>query len=408
MRFCTNCVMPDTRPDLDFDEAGVCDACRASQRKYGTGGQEGVDWAARKREFDELIARYRSDDPTKWDCLIGVSGGKDSTYQVYVAKEMYGLRPLCLCLEPTLPTEIGRKNLENLRRMGVDLFHVKQDPIVYEKLILEGFRRVGDPEWANHMAIWSLPFRFAAAFDVPLILWGESPQAEYGGYHRVQEKNMREMDEDWLNDFGCLNGLRPEDMVDDENGITLADMKLYRMPPKEALAKVGGNKGCLALFIGHFLEWNVPRHLEIIEARGWSRRTGRNAVTYTDYEGLDCYSMQIHDYLKYCKFGYSRATDDASRDVRDGRIARDAAVRLAERYDGGYPKELVERFCAHFGMSREEFDAISDNFTNPAIFEMAGGRFRRDLDGSLVLMEAVRSARREPWRDWGLERPAAE
>jgi N-acetyl sugar amidotransferase len=399
--------MPDTRPDLDFDEAGVCDACLASQRKYGHHG-EAIDWAAKRREFEDLIETYRSDDPMKYDCLIGVSGGKDSTYQVHVAKEEFGLRPLCLCIEPTLPTEIGRRNLDTLNRMGVDLYHIKRDPIVYDKLILEGFRRVGDPEWANHMAIWSLPFRFAVAFDISLILWGESPQMEYGGYHRVQDKNMREMDEDWLNDFGCLNGLRPEDMVSEELGIAIEDMKLYRMPPKEDLAKVGGNKGCCAAFIGHFLEWNVPKHLEIIEQYGWSHRVGRNEVTYTDYEGLDCYSMQIHDYLKYCKFGFSRGTDDACRDIRNGVIDRAQGVRLVERYDGGYPKELVERFCNHFDMTREEFDSISDGFTNPAIFEMADGKFVRDIDGSLVMRPEVREARRSPWPDWGLERPAAE
>ncbi len=395
MRFCTNCVMPDTRPDLDFDGDGVCDACRASQRKYGAHG-EPIDWPAREREFRDLIETYKSPDPLKYDCIVPVSGGKDSTYQTWLVKEKYGLRPLAICFEPTLPTEIGRRNLDNLNRMGVDLIHFKRNPLVYEKLVLESFRRVGDMEWPNHQGIWSLPYRFAVAFDIPLIVWGESPQMEYGGYHRVQEKNMRQLDEDWLNDFGCLNGLRPEDMVDEANGITLSDMTPYVMPPKEELARVGGNKGCTGLFIGYFFEWNVPKHLEIIEKLGWSRRLGRNEVTFTDYEGLDCYSMQLHDYLKYCKFGYSRATDDACRDVRDDVIGRDQAVRLAERYDGGYPKELVERFCAHFDMDQAEFDAISDTFTNPAIFEAENGRFARDLDGSLVMKPEVGAARRDP------------
>ncbi len=407
MLFCTNCVMPDSRPDLDFDENGICDACRASQRKYGK-HVESIDWDDRREQFEKLIESCRSNDTMKYDCLIGVSGGKDSTYQVYVAKEVFGLNPLCLCIEPTLPTPIGRENLSNISRMGVDLIHFKQNPVVYEKLILEGFRRVGDPEWANHMAIWSLPFRMAVAHDVPLILWGESPQMEYGGFHRVQEKNMREMDEDWLNDFGCLNGLRPEDLVGGELGITLEDMKPYRMPSKERLRKVGGNRGCVAAFIGYFLEWNVPKNLEIIEARGWQRRIGRNEITYTDYEGLDCYSMQIHDYLKFCKFGYGRATDDACRDIRDGGATREQGVRLAARYDGGYPKELIERFCNHFHLTQQEFDEICDSFTNPAIFEMKDGSFLRDIDGSLVMRQEIHAARDNPWVGWGTTRPGSE
>ncbi len=399
MRFCTNCVIPDTRPDLDFDPYGVCDACRAAQSKYGTHG-EAIDWGLRRQEFEGLIQRYRNEDSTKYDCIVPVSGGKDSTFQTYLVKEVFGLKPLCLCFEPTLPTEVGRLNLDMLNRMGVDLFHIKRDPKVYETLVLEGFRSVGDPEWANHMAIWSLPFRFSVAFDIPLIMWGESPQMEYGGFRRVQEKNLRQMDEDWLNDFGCLNGLRPEDMVGPHTGLTLADMNLYRMPSHEVLAKVGGNKGCVGLFLGYFFEWNVPKHLKIIDQYGWCRREGRGETTYTDYESLDCHSMQIHDYLKYCKFGFGRATDDACRDVRNGLIDRDEAVRLVERHDGVYPKGNVERFCGHFDMTQEEFDAICDSFTNPAIFEMDEDGFRRDADVSLVMKPEWRERRREPLLDW--------
>ena len=161
---------------------------------------------------------------------------------------------------------------------------------------------------------------------------------EYGGFRRVREKNMRQLDEDWINDFGCLNGLRPEDMVGDTTGIEMSDMIPYIMPTKEQLAVVGGNKGCIGVFIGYYFKWDVPKHLEIIEQHGWRRRAGRHEQTYTDFEGLDCYSMHLHDYLKYCKFGFGRASDDATRDLRNGLIDRPQAVRLAERYDGKYPR----------------------------------------------------------------------
>ena len=118
--------------------------------------------------------------------------------------------------------------------------------------------------------------------------------------------------------------------------------------------------------------------------------------------------MQIHDYLKYCKFGYGRATDDACRDVRNGNITRQEAVRLASRYDGGYPKELIERFCVHFKMDQSEFDEICDSFTNPALFEMSGGKFIRDSDGSLVLRPEITAAREDPLIGWGAVTPKAE
>lgn len=399
MRFCTKCVTPDTRPDLRFDEEGVCDACRSFERKYGI-CENSIDWDQRRKEFEQLIEKYRQKDPLKYDCLIPVSGGKDSHLTMYYAKVVYGLNPLCVCFEPTLPTEIGRRNLDNINKLGVDLIHFKRNPIVYDKLILEGFKRVGDMEWANHMGIWSVPVHFAIKFDIPLILWGESPQMEYGGAETVSEINKRVFDEDWLNDYGCLNGLRPQDMVSEELGISLSDLKLYVYPTKEEVAKWGG----VGVFMGYYFKWNVPENFKIIESIGWTRRTGRIEISYTDHEKLDCLSMNLHDYLKYVKYGYGRATDSASYDIRNGVIDRKQGVRLVERYDGKYPKECVERFCEHFKMTKKEFDEICEGFTNKALFERKDGELVRDIDGSLVMKEKYIELRRNPWQSWEVRR----
>ena len=391
MRFCTRCVMPDTRPDLRFDGQGVCDACRSYEKKHGRHAQS-IDWGARRREFEALIEKKRPRDPLKYDCLIPVSGGKDSHLSLHYAKEVYGLNPLCVCFEPTLPTEIGRQNLANVSRLGVDLIHFKRNPLVYDRLILEGFRRVGDMEWANHMGIWSVPVHFAIKFSIPLIFWGESPQMEYGGAETVSEINKRVFNEDWLNDYGCLNGLRPQDMVDPQNGLTLSDLKMYIYPSKDEVARWGG----MGVFLGYYFKWNAPRNLELIRKIGWRPRRGRIEVSYTDHEKLDCQSMNLHDYLKFVKYGYGRATDSACLDIRNGVIDRAQGVRLAEKYDGRYPKECVERFCEHFRMSQAEFDAICDEFTNKALFVARDGRFARDIDGSLVMKEKYLALRRHP------------
>lgn len=387
MKFCTKCVMPDTRPDMRFDDQGVCDACRSFESKH-----ESIDWDARRREFEELLGKHGNKDPTKYDCLIPVSGGKDSHLTLHYAKEVYGLNPLCVCFEPTLPTEIGRRNLANISRLGVDLIHFKQNRIVYKKLIMEGFKRVGDMEWANHMGIWSVPVHFAVKFDIPFIFWGECPQMEYGGAETVSEINKKQFDEDWLNDYGCLNGLRPQDMVDEKNGITLKDLKMYVYPSREAIGSWGGR----GVFIGYYFKWNNAQNLGIVEKMGFQRREGRIEVSYTDYEKLDCLSINLHDYLKYLKFGYGRATDSACIEVRNGVISRDEAVRLAEVYDGRYPKECVERFCEEFGIGIDEFDALCAPFTNRALFELIGNSLKRDIDGSLVLKQKVVEKRRAP------------
>lgn len=397
MRYCVKCVMPDTRPDLRFDSEGVCDACRSFEKKY-IKDERGIDWGVRKKEFEELIEKHRQSDPLKYDCLIPVSGGKDSHLTLYYAKVVYGLKPLCVCFEPTLPTEIGRKNLENIGRLGVDLIHFKRNPIIYDKLILEGFRRVGDMEWANHMGIWSVPVHFAIKFDIHIILWGESPQMEYGGAETVSTINRRIFNEDWLNDYGCLNGLRPQDMVNEDLGISLSDLKLYVYPTKDDVARWGG----AGVFLGYYFKWNSPEKLKLIEDIGWRRRSGRIEVSYTDYEKLDCLSMNLHDYLKYCKYGYGRATDSACIDIRNGVISREQGVRLVERYDGGYPKECVERFCEHFKIPRYEFDMICNSFTNKALFEMNDNGFVRDIDGSYIMKNKYWDLRRHPMESWKL------
>ena len=156
---------------------------------------ESIDWNERKIEFEKLLNKLSSKDESKYDCVIPVSGGKDSHLTLYYAKIIYGLNPLCICFEPTLPTDIGRRNLENISNLGVYVIHFKQNPIIYKKLILEGFKRVGDMEWANHMGIWSVPVHFAIKFNIPFIFWGESPQMEYGGSQTVSEINKVEFDE---------------------------------------------------------------------------------------------------------------------------------------------------------------------------------------------------------------------
>lgn len=386
MKYCSNCLMPDTRPDLYFDENGICDACHSFTQK------DIINWNERKKEFEKLISNLKDKNPENYDCLIPVSGGKDSHFTLYLAKHVYGLNPLCIAFSPTLPTEIGKENLENISNLGVDVIHFKQNPIVYKKMIMEGFRRIGDMEWANHMGIWSVPVHFAIKFNIPYIFWGESPQMEYGGAQTVSEINKSIFNEDWLNDYGCLNGLRPQDMIDHENGITLEDLKLYTYPSKKEVSDWGG-KG---IFMGYFFKWNTAENLKTIESIGFKRRKGRIEISYTDYEKLDCLSMNLHDYLKYLKFGYGRATDSASIDIRNGIISREEGVRLVERYEGVYPKEAVEEFCKEFSITKIEFDNICKPFINSALFEKKGNKFLTDIDGSLILKDKFISKRRNP------------
>ena len=163
MKFCKKCVYPETKPDLTFDSDGICDACRSAQLK------EKINWRDREKEFGKLVEKFRNKSGNNYDCVIPVSGGKDSHYQTYVCKVKYGLNPLLVSFEPTPLSRLGEKNLLNISKsFGCDLVHFRKNPNVYVKLAKIAFERVGDHSWPNHVGIYTTPTRIAMNFHIPL------------------------------------------------------------------------------------------------------------------------------------------------------------------------------------------------------------------------------------------------
>ncbi len=376
MKFCTKCVMPDTKPELTLDEEGVCDACRSHEKK-----RTDIDWIEREKEFLEIVSQNKKN--RGYDCLVPVSGGKDSTFQTMKVLEL-GLKPLCVCFEPTVATELGKQNLDNLQNLGVDLILVKKDPETYRKMVLEGLRVVGDNEWPDHVGIFTVPVHFAVKFNIPLIVWGENSQFEYGG--PATSRDNRFLNRRWLEEFGGLLGYRVEDMIG-VDGITEKDLYLYEYPTDEEVEEVG----VTGVFLGYYFPWDTRRQTEKVIANGFRTAARHIETTYTNFENLDCHSMTVHDYLKFIKYGFGRATDHACLDIRNGDITREEGVRLVQKYDGRYPHEAVKEFCDWARISQEEFDLTIDAFTNRKIFEVDDrGQLKKDIDGSLVLKPEYR------------------
>jgi N-acetyl sugar amidotransferase len=165
IKYCSKCLFPETKPDLSFNDDGICSACLAAEEK-----NKGIDWKQREKEFYEIIEYYKQPiGKVGYDCLIPVSGGKDSTYQAYFMKEVCGMNPLCVCFETTAVTDLGQKNLDNLSKMGMDVIHFKKNSQVYKKMVVESFKRIGDEMWPNHIGIFTIPVMFAVKFNIPLI-----------------------------------------------------------------------------------------------------------------------------------------------------------------------------------------------------------------------------------------------
>ena len=372
MRYCTRCVMPETKPDIFFDDAGVCSACRNFEQRAE------IDWTARAEKLREVTERYRSADRSNYDCIIPASGGKDSTYQVITALKL-GLNPLVVTATTDKLTALGRHNLDNIQRLGVDHIEFSTNPVVRRKINRLALEQVGDISWPEHVAIFTIPVRVAAAYKIPLIIWGESPQNEYGGPATAAHDPY--VSRAWLEEFGGLLGLRVSDLVG-QDGIERQHLVPYTYPSDEELSAAG----VTGMFLGYFVPWDGWGNALIAQGHGFKTYDRYVEGSLANYENLDNAQTGIHDYFKYLKFGFGRATDLACMHLRRGRLTRDQAVDLARMHDGRYPESYLghqlDDLLAEIDMTREAFDRICDRFTNKRLFQTnRHGELLRDPDG---------------------------
>lgn len=366
MKYCIRCLYPDTKPDLSFNFAGVCSACQS----YDDRAQ--IDWSQREKEFKE-ICRGLIADKYQYHCIIPVSGGKDSTYQVVKALE-YGLNPLCVTATTDHLSDIGAANLRNISALGVDHISVSVNSKLRRKINAYTLREVGDISWAEHVTIFTVPVRIALRFDIPLIIWGENPQNEYGGPSQ-EAQQARKLDQRWLEEFGGLNGLRVSDLI--ELGIgTDKELKLYTYPDVSRQTVSG-------MFLGQFFPWDGAQNAIVASNNGFKTWYGPVEGTGYDYENLDNLQTGIHDYFKYLKFGFGRCTDMVNNHIRRRNITRDEGKEMVLLYDGRYPSTYLgvslEEILEPLKITIEEFIDICNIFANKKLFSAERGKIPRAL-----------------------------
>jgi N-acetyl sugar amidotransferase len=356
--YCRRCLIPETKPDILFDDEGVCSACRHYERRAE------VDWDRRRAELARILDRFRSEDGTTYDCVIGVSGGKDSTTQVLRMLEL-GMNPLCVTATTDELSAIGRRNIENLKSLGVDFVEYTTNPKARRRINRLALQQIGDISWPEHVTIFTLPVRIAVQMNIKLIVWGENPQNEYGGPAAAAVDNT--LTRRWLEEFGGLLGLRVSDLVG-QDGIEARHLIPYTYPSDEELARVG----VTGVFLGYYLPWDGLQNAIFAQAYGMETYPGMIEGSLCNYENLDNHQMGVHDYFKFIKYGFGRATDIASMHVRRDRLRRDDALRLVKMHDGKFPwtylGKPIEEILASIDMTNDSFTEVCDRFTNKRLF----------------------------------------
>jgi N-acetyl sugar amidotransferase len=366
LRYCRTCILPHTRPNISFDADGRCN-CATAEKKAA------VNWAERAVQLRELVAATRA-RMRPYDCVIPVSGGKDSTWQVVTALE-HGLKPLCVTWKTPARTAVGQANLTNLINLGVDHVDFTINPGVERRFTLKAFERCGSPLVPMHMALHAIPLQFAVAFGIPLILWGENAAYEYGSDDEALT-GLR-LTHAWLKQHGVTGGTTAEDWVDED--LSAADLAPYYWPSDDAQERAGVR----AVFLGHYLRWD-PRHTyEVARSHGFRAderpRTGYYAFADID----DDFLVTIHHWMKWYKFGFTRLWDNLSLEIRHGRLTREEAIAIVAGRGEDVPRREITRFCEYVGIAEPRFFEIAERFRNRDIWTIGPDGVWR-LDGFLI------------------------
>jgi N-acetyl sugar amidotransferase len=362
MLYCQRCVYPaNARPGLVLDDEGVCSGCRLAESRPS------IDWTSREKVLRDLLAEYKARQRERgnpYDCIVPVSGGKDSTYQVWLMRERYGMNPLLVSYNHAFNTAIGIRNLANLvKRMDCNLIRFTTAPGSAIRIARHMLRKVGDVTWHYHAGIMTFPIRTAVQYDVPLVVWGEHGFSELVGMHNYDDfveftkKKRQEHD---------MRGFEPEDMLEEgDSDLTRYDLAPFFYPSDEDIERVGVR----GIYLSNYMEWDGKKHAEfVIENLGFETAQSRER-TFNLYDKLDdIHANGLHDYLKYLKFGYGRATDEASFEIRRGRMTREEGIDMVAKYDHVRPSDM-DIFLRESGMTGAEFEDSIEHLRDLAIWE---------------------------------------
>lgn len=369
MKYCKKCVQPDTRPGIYFNEDGVCGACLYEEEK------EKIDWNARIKELQDIAEWAKKTTKGTYDCAIGISGGKDTTFQALYARDVIGLHSLLVNSEPENITDIGRHNIENLKKLGFDVISLRPNPRVMKKLIKKDFYRYLNPAKVTEYSLWSSAYIVAHAFKIPLIIQGENPGLTLGVRQKTgTDSNALKANKQDTLEKDCLS-----EYVGD--GVEAKDLFMFHY--NRNLLEKEGIRGVWLQYC--VKEWSQPGNAAFSISQGlWIRPADidlHGLGTYRRFSQLDGRLLEVNQMFKYIKFGFGQATDHACYDIREGRITREQGIVLIKGFDGGCGEQCIQQFCDYIDISIEEFWRVANSFR--------GEMWERDGSGNWKLKNPI-------------------
>lgn len=358
MKYCKTCLQPDTKPNDYFSAEGICSACLNSKELVS------VDWTERYEVLEDLLSRYPRRPGQLFDCIIGVSGGKDSLRQAMWVRDRLGLRPLLVCLSypPQQVTEIGVDNISNLIEHGFDVVISAPAPETWRRLMREAFLRFSNFCRSTELALYSSVPQLALRYKIPLIFTGE---------------NQSLRDRSTFSEFGWdYNAARNQNTLDGGNlawlldaGFIAKEFLPYIYPDANEFAAGGLQIVDLGWFIG---DWNNLDNGKLSAAYGLSIRDDsvENTGDPLGISALDEDWVAVNQMFKYYKFGFGKATDYANEDIRLGRLTREDAIPFIEKYDGACAEAYIRSFCDYIDISVTEFWDQVRATANKKIFDV--------------------------------------
>lgn len=404
IRFCKKCVISNQRPNscveykhtseskketINFNEDGVCDACKAVEKKEKT-----IDWNLREKELVELCNKYRKNDGS-YDCLVPGSGGKDSFYQAHVLKYKYGMHPLTVTWAPHIYTPWGWNNFQAWIHAGFDNYLCTPNGRVHRLLTRLAVENLFHPFQPFIFGQKFLAPKMAALHNIPLVFYGEN-EAEYG--NPIADNQSAKRDFSYFSsgnmDNVYLAGVSVKSL-EEEFGVDKVDFDLYMPINPEKLER----KKIEVHYLGYYLKWHPQgAYYYAVENGGFRPSPERTAGTYSKYNSIDDKIDDFHYYTTFIKFGIGRATYDASQEIRNNEITREEGVALVKKFDGEFPERFVKEIFEYLSIPEKEYPIASKMFEQPIMdrdyFEHLTDRFRsphlwKYENGSWKLRHAV-------------------